>query len=216
MSELSELIGLQQRYTNHSIRVTGVTNLTRGHYTPQQIMSITGHKSIQSLSIYQRVKEDEKMMMGISLMYSLLRPSDVARVIGECTPHFEIASNPDTVNQPTPILPELPSNATPQKLIPATITTPQEDNITVNTSENALVPFNPQENITKHNASPQIDILELLTDGADADLLLVATQIENQICTTSTTTTSSTSIVKKIHQIAQKKVQVPISVDGNS
>ena len=77
LSHLCEDVGLQNRYTNHSIRVTGTTNLTRAHYTPCQIMSITGHKSIQSLAIYQRVKEDEKMMMGMSLMYSLLRPVDV-------------------------------------------------------------------------------------------------------------------------------------------
>lgn len=72
MSKLSKDTSLSKIYTYHSIRVTGTTNLTRSHYTPCQIMSITGHKSIQSLSIYQQVKGDEKMMMGMSLIYLLL------------------------------------------------------------------------------------------------------------------------------------------------
>ena len=46
----------------------------------KQIMLVTGHKSIQSLCIYQRVKEDEKLMMGMSLTYSLLHSKEVTEV----------------------------------------------------------------------------------------------------------------------------------------
>ena len=41
-------------------------------------MSVTGHKSVHSLSIYQKVKEDEKLMMGMSLTFSLLNPTKVS------------------------------------------------------------------------------------------------------------------------------------------
>ena len=195
MSDLSEKIGLDQRYTNHSIRVTGVTNLTCGHYTPHQIMSITGHKSIQSLSIYQRVKDDEKMMMGMSLMYSLLWPCDVQKVTNECNPVFEIEENPDVNQQAIPVLPPPVQNKTE---LNKTVAVPNQtiSNVT-ELSETAVVPYiSPQENAQQDNHN--FDILELLSDGADADLLITATQIENQISAVSTTTTTSmSSIVKK-------------------
>ena len=104
LSDLSEDVGLETRYNNHLIRVTGVMNLTCGHYTPCQIMSITGHKSMQSLAIYQHVKEDEKMMMGMSLMYSLLIPTDVARVIRENEPISEIKAQCQAASNTTPVL----------------------------------------------------------------------------------------------------------------
>ena len=43
-------------------------------------MSVTGHKSIQSLTIYQKVCEDDKLSMGISLTYSLLHPNEVSKL----------------------------------------------------------------------------------------------------------------------------------------
>lgn len=51
MDNLSSLCQLSDHYANHCIRVTGATNLTRNNYTAKQVMSITGHKSIASLSI---------------------------------------------------------------------------------------------------------------------------------------------------------------------
>lgn len=65
MSKLSEKVGLSQRYTNHCIPVTGVTTLCRGKFNEKQMMSVTGHKSMESLAIYQQVQGDEKLMMGI-------------------------------------------------------------------------------------------------------------------------------------------------------
>ena len=53
MSNLSENAKLSKRYTNHCLRVTRITSLTRDHFTLKQIMSITGHKSVESLAVYQ-------------------------------------------------------------------------------------------------------------------------------------------------------------------
>ena len=36
-------------------------------------MSLTGHKSMTSLAIYQKVNSDEKLRMGFTLGYSLLK-----------------------------------------------------------------------------------------------------------------------------------------------
>ena len=78
MTDLSHEANLSRVYTNHCIRVTGATNLSRAHFSAHQIMSITGHKSVNSLAIYQRVKDDEKMMMGMSLAFNLFKPQEVA------------------------------------------------------------------------------------------------------------------------------------------
>ena len=72
MSELSKSCQLSQIYTNHSIRATGATVLSKGMYCPAQIMAVTGHKSVQSLSVYQRVDDEEKLQMGKTLSESLV------------------------------------------------------------------------------------------------------------------------------------------------
>ena len=60
-----------KRYTNHCLRVTAITNLTRENYNNKQIMSVTGHKSSASLEIYQKVNNKEKLQMGQTLAESL-------------------------------------------------------------------------------------------------------------------------------------------------
>ncbi|XP_056011254.1 uncharacterized protein LOC125681899 [Ostrea edulis] len=95
MSELSKSCELSQVYTNHSIRATGVTVLSKGMFGPTQIMAVTGHKSVQSLSVYQRVDEEEKNQMSKTLIELLvltlkhqlaLLPCDISRpVIQSCS-----------------------------------------------------------------------------------------------------------------------------------
>ena len=80
MSKLSTTCSLSDYYTNHCIRVTGATNLTRSNDTAKQVMCMTGYKSIQSLSIYQKVREDDKLSMDISLTYSLMHPGEVSHL----------------------------------------------------------------------------------------------------------------------------------------
>jgi hypothetical protein len=41
-------------------------------YGPYQIMAVTGHKSVQSLTLYQRVDRDKKLKMGQSISEALL------------------------------------------------------------------------------------------------------------------------------------------------
>ena len=62
---------LSQIYLNHSIRVTGATLLSRQQYGSKQIMSVTGHTSVSSLAVYQRVSDTEKLHMGLSLNAAL-------------------------------------------------------------------------------------------------------------------------------------------------
>ena len=184
MSDLSEEIGLQTRYTNHSIRVTGITNLTRSHYTPCQIVCL------QSL--------------GMPLVYSLMHPLDVQKVLAETLPVFEIEQNSSAAEHATLSVSTIPSLAiaTPKKVYQVTnnehLQVPAvQENSTLNT-ESALVPYVPPEAEEKlpQVDEPGFDILELLSDGSDVDLIMAATQIENQMNTT-TTMKTSTSVVKK-------------------
>ena len=61
MSEVSKNCKLSRIYINHSIRVTGCTVLTRCQFSSSEIMSVSGHKGIQSLTIYQKTHEIKSM-----------------------------------------------------------------------------------------------------------------------------------------------------------
>ena len=75
MKKLSQKYQLSQLYTNHSVRVTGATILSRKKYAASQIQAVTGHKSVSSLSVYQRVSDQEKMEMGRALSENLMSVS---------------------------------------------------------------------------------------------------------------------------------------------
>ncbi|KAL5022064.1 hypothetical protein ScPMuIL_001219 [Solemya velum] len=67
MCKWSQAYGLSMVYTNHSIRSTGATILTKKKYVDGQVMAVTGHKSVQSLTVYQQVDTEEKLCMGRSI-----------------------------------------------------------------------------------------------------------------------------------------------------
>ena len=71
----------EKGYTNHSLRVSGITNLTHNNFSNKQIMSISGHKSVESLAIYQKVNANEKLKMGLTLGYSLLHQPQEQQII---------------------------------------------------------------------------------------------------------------------------------------
>ena len=73
MKEVSKNCKLSQIYTNHSIWATGITVLTRLKFSASEIMSVSGHKSVQSLANYQRTKSTQKIDMGSGLFQSLNR-----------------------------------------------------------------------------------------------------------------------------------------------
>ena len=77
MSVLSVSADLSQVYTNHSIRATGATILTKNMFNPSKIMAVTGHKSVQSLTVYQRTDTDEKIAMGRAMAQTVTPTSDL-------------------------------------------------------------------------------------------------------------------------------------------
>ena len=76
MKDLSKECNLSQIYHNHSIRSTGITVLTRQEFSSSEIMSVSGHKSVQSLSIYQKTAAKQKLEMGNVLFQSVTKPED--------------------------------------------------------------------------------------------------------------------------------------------
>ena len=80
LSKLSDECLLSDHYTNHCIRVLGITNFKRNQFSDRQVMAVSGHKNLQSLALYTRVRDDKKLMMGMKLTYSLLKPEE-ARVL---------------------------------------------------------------------------------------------------------------------------------------
>ena len=71
MSTLSAGLGLPTIYSNYSVRATGATLLSQAKFNNAQIMAVTGHKSVSSLAVYQRVSDSEKIEMGKSIGNSI-------------------------------------------------------------------------------------------------------------------------------------------------
>ena len=71
MKDVSKECQLSQIYTNHSIRVTGITVLTRQNFTNSEIMAVSGHKSVHSLVNYQKTRDTQKLEMGNVLLQSM-------------------------------------------------------------------------------------------------------------------------------------------------
>ena len=207
MGRISDLLKekISQRYTNHCIRVTGTTNLSK-FFNPKQVMAITGHKSLQSLAIYQRVHSDEKMSMSMSLTYSLLNPEETFklknsseyRAIMNTPKAIKIQNQPNRINANVPV--SIPA-ILPAPNMPITPQTPPSkpephalEMANILPLDTALEPYVPPPAQTPKNQSPQFDILQLLSDAeGDNDILMAASQFEYN----NTTTTNKTAIMKK-------------------
>ena len=100
MSKLSHAADLSRVYTNHSIWATGCPFLHRTNFSPKQIMSVTGHHSLNSQAIYEKVSTNEKLSMGMCMTYYLTTDNITSRL-----------NVPLQRTQPRPILPKLPPSA---------------------------------------------------------------------------------------------------------
>ena len=209
MSRISEDCKLSRRYTNHCLRVTGITNLTRGKFNAKQIISVSGHKSLDSLAIYQRVQSDEKLMMGMCLTFSLLKPDDALLL----SKNIEVEDKETIQEKPQPkALPPAPTAA-------LAVMTPETSNYFASPNnlqqplplENALVSYVPQQ-----EEASNFDLLSLIADVEndeipDEDLLLAATQYEQSVQnvsapvpqTTTNTSTTTTSYMRRSNQPTQ-------------
>ena len=177
MTELCKHVPTSKKYTNHCLRVTGTTNLTRCNFTDKQIMSVTGHKSLQSLSLYQRVKNDEKMMMGMSLAYSLINPSEVQIALNDAK-NFEVEQPRHEPPQENSMeIVQIDPVATGHNLAPL---------------ENAVQPYVDQQ-VKEDDVN--FDLMEIINEVNDEELMLAATQMETEYQTHKST--SKTAVIRK-------------------
>ena len=169
MSNVSKQCGLSQRYTNHSIRVTGCTVLTRCNFSHSEIMAVSGHKSIQSLAVYQKTKEKQKLQMGKALLQSMTRSEDEIDV----NKRQQIESVPKAKAQPPP-LPQVP-----------------DPNVMAAQSETAIIPVQ-----QKDNATAEIILFEANFEGdiSDMDLLSAICRVQENI-NSATTVTNTSNVV---------------------
>lgn len=196
MSKLGKMCNLSQHYTNHCIRVTGATNLFRGNFNAKQIMAVTGHKSIESLAVYQRVRSDEKLCMGMCLTFSLLRPTEANRIKAQIAEEekrkqlLEANKNQEPNVIPAalkaienvPIPPLNPNVAVPalQDAVPQPPKGPEAHALDPSNNvlplDSALVPYNPQNDVV------DIDFMDFVADNEDDEALFnLAADVERQL-----------------------------------
>ena len=172
MSEVSRKCNLSQIYTNHSIRVTGCTVLTRCKFSNSEIMAVSGHKSVQSLAIYQKTKQKEKVKMGKVLFQSMTRKEEDIDV-NQKVKEIEAPPQKQAIMPPPRLqVAEMPSC-----------------NMAVR-SENATTPIFPHEN--KENAATALLPFEANfneDDVSDMDILSAICGVNKN----TTTTVSNTS-----------------------
>jgi hypothetical protein len=107
MTKLSEGAKLSQIYTNHSIRAIGTKILIKSMFNPSQIMAVTGHKSVQSLTGYQKTDIEEKIAMGHAMGKSLTPQNSAVLALPppENSSLFAMPSPATTVKECTSIVP---------------------------------------------------------------------------------------------------------------
>ena len=87
MPRLSAEAGLSKRYTNHCIRAMVATNLCDAGVSNIGIMSVTGHRNVQSLNTYIKPSDSERRAISSILRVSTLCHSAFAFKV------FAIADN---------------------------------------------------------------------------------------------------------------------------
>ena len=72
LTRLSTLCQLSQSYMNHCIWATEATMHFRASFRSAKMMSVTSHKSVSSLAIYQHVSTTENLQMAKSLANGMM------------------------------------------------------------------------------------------------------------------------------------------------
>ena len=103
LPRLSKLCGLSQSYTNHSIRSTMCTTLHQQGFQMKDVQTVSGHKSLQSLAVYQRTSTSQKHMMSRTL-YS--------RFTGDKENLQNAPTGKQTTSEPKPAFPRSTAVAT--------------------------------------------------------------------------------------------------------
>ena len=149
MSDLSRDAKLSKIYTNHCIRATGITILTDAKFSNADIMSVSGHKSVQSLSVYQKMDEKKKIEMGEALTKSMKKQEQQAAI---AAPPKQLAIE-GIANKSDQIM----------RIESEYAVTPKQNVST------AIVPF--EAEFEQEGDIPDIDLLKAICDMEDMDTM---------------------------------------------
>ena len=177
MNDVSEKCKLSKGYTNHSVRVTGLTVLTRMQFSASEIMAVSGHKSVQSLTNYQRTNSRQKINMGNVLYQSMTRPEE-QMIRPELQQQEEIRA---IHYQPSPKGP-----ATPLAIAPRAVQNVVTERENIN-PEQAVVPFEAEFN----EDIPDFDLISMINELEGNSNKQPAPNAENNSNINAITTTTS-------------------------
>ena len=169
---------LAQMYTNHSIRVTGITVLTRMKFTPSEIMAVSGHKSVQSLANYQRTQPKQKITMGKALYQSMTRMEEDMNM-QHLPPNNQLKA-----------IENVPTASTTEPRMALALTTPQPKNIQ---PAEAMIPFDDG----LEQEVPDFDLVDFL-DQIEKENKTTNTNTTGQNVAVSTTTSQVQNIPKSM------------------
>ena len=192
MSKMSHDADLSQTYTNHSIRVTSMTYLSRKEFSAKQIMLVTGHKSLNSLAIYQKISTDEKLSMAYTMSCYLHNDNSPPLII---VPHAQKQIKP----------PQLQVNATVTKqgidITPGMTPSAPLQNTNVNNNNNKmLVPYESEDPFGDEEI-PDFDLRQIME----------TTEKENfTITQTASETSKMTNIMQQCQLVQKRSPQIPI------
>lgn len=80
MAQISTFCKLSTIYTNHCFRVTACTVLGEKGFSDIDVQSVSGHISLESLSIYKRSGENKKKQMSDAITSIFQSPSKLPKL----------------------------------------------------------------------------------------------------------------------------------------
>ena len=187
MSRMSDTAELSQVYTNHSICVTGTTYLSRKNFTPKQIMAITGHKSLNSLAIYQKVSTDEKLSMAYAMSCYLQQDKSSNLQIQDTPQRSEVVT--------------LPRNQTVQNKTPALVTIASPPPLPNVTPQNAVIPYE-SEDPFEDTDIPDFDLGQIM-ETIEKENTFSMTQSADGVST-------KTNIMQQRQLVQKRSPQIPM------
>lgn len=99
MTTLSKEAKLSRKYTNHCVRSTTITILDQKGYEARHIMSVSGHKKVESIQAYAaKTPNTKKRQMSDSLSHALggvKEPKIIATPPETCRPFREACKGDD-------------------------------------------------------------------------------------------------------------------------
>ena len=194
MTNVSINCELSRIYTNHCIRVTGTSILTRMQFTASEIMSVTGHKSVQSLAIYQKTDQKKKREMGDILGDAMNAKDDEIRkkrfkALPQPEARLAISPPPQQQNVPLNRAIEFSNQAVfdrnqQQSNIPPPPPHQQQVVATKPNATGAVIPFEPD---LQDQQVPSFDLMNLINSVMQDEEKEENQQQSGIISTTSTT-----------------------------